>query len=112
VKLFSLLAKHTSGDPAVAPAHEALRLARGERSPLAAGGPLEPGRPADFLLLDPRTPELVVGAREADLVYAASGCTVDSTVVAGRVLMQGRRVEGEAEALAQVRERAARLTAA
>jgi 5-methylthioadenosine/S-adenosylhomocysteine deaminase len=111
VKLFSLLAKHTAGDPAVAPANEALQIARGRRSPALAGTPLEPGQPADFLLLDPMTPELIVGAPEADLVYAGSGSVVDTTVVAGRPLMRGRQVDGTEEALSQVRERAARLTA-
>ena len=112
VKLFSLLAKHTSADPSVASAYECMRIARGLRSPALGATPLEPGQPADFLLLDPDTPELVVGALEADLAYAGPGSVVDTTVVAGRVLMRGREVAGEAEALAEVRERAARLTAA
>lgn len=111
LKLFSLLAKHATGDPALAPAHEALAIARGLRSPALGGTPLVPGEPADFLLVDHETPELVVGDLEADLTYAASGSVVDTTVVAGRPLMRGREVEGEDEALAQVRERASRLTA-
>ncbi|MBM3666980.1 MAG: amidohydrolase [Actinobacteria bacterium] len=110
VKLFSLMAKHDSGDPAAAPAGEALEIARGLNSPALGGTPLEPGEPADFLLLDPETPELSVGDLDAGLVYAATGSVVDTTVVAGRALMRGREVEGEAEAIAEVRARAARLT--
>jgi 5-methylthioadenosine/S-adenosylhomocysteine deaminase len=112
VKLFSLLAKHDAADPAVASASESLAIARGLRSLLLGGTPLEAGQPADFLLLDPETPELSAGDLDADLAYAATGSVVDTVVVAGRALMRGREVEGEREAIAEVRERAARLTAA
>jgi 5-methylthioadenosine/S-adenosylhomocysteine deaminase len=111
VKLFALLQKHATGDPSVLPAAEALAIARGARSPLLAGTPLEPGAPADFLLLRAGDPELSVGGLEGDLVYAASGSVVDTTVVAGRVLMRGRVVPDAEEIVAEVRARAARLTA-
>jgi 5-methylthioadenosine/S-adenosylhomocysteine deaminase len=111
VKLFALLQKHATGDPSVLPAAEALAIARGVRSPLLAGTPLEPGAPADFLLLRAGDPELSVGGLEGDLVYAASGSVVDTTVVAGRVLMRGRVVPDAEEIVAEVRARAARLTA-
>jgi 5-methylthioadenosine/S-adenosylhomocysteine deaminase len=111
VKLFALLQKHATGDPSVLPAAEALAIARGVRSPLLAGTPLEPGAPADFLLLRAGDPELSVGGLEGDLVYAASGSVVDTTVVAGRVLMRERVVPGAEEIVAEVRARAARLTA-
>ena len=45
----------------------------------------------------------------ANLVYAASGAVVDTTVVNGRVLMRGGTVEGEDEVLARTLERARRL---
>jgi hypothetical protein len=51
------------------------------------------------------------GDLDADLVYAASGHIVDTTVVAGRVLMRGGHIDGEAEVRAEVSARAARLTA-
>jgi 5-methylthioadenosine/S-adenosylhomocysteine deaminase len=111
VKLFALLQKHATGDPSVLPAAEALAIARGVRSPLLAGTPLEPGAPADFLLLRAGDPELSVGGLEGDLVYAASGSVVDTTVVAGRVLMRERVVPDAEEIVAEVRARAARLTA-
>jgi 5-methylthioadenosine/S-adenosylhomocysteine deaminase len=111
VKLLALLQKHASGDSSVLPASEALAIARGQRSPLLGGTPLEPGAPADFLLLRAADPELATGGLEGDLVYAASGSVVDTTVVAGRVLMRERVVPGAEEAAAEVRARAARLTA-
>jgi 5-methylthioadenosine/S-adenosylhomocysteine deaminase len=110
VKLFALTQKLASGDSATLPAIEALAIARGLRSPVLGGTPLVAGEPADFLLLRGSDPELSAGDLDADLVYAASGALVDTTVVAGRVLMRNRVVPAAEEAVAQVRERAARLT--
>ena len=109
VKLLSLIQKHESGDPATLPAGEALEIARGRRSELMGGRPLEAGEPADFLLLRADALELSAGELGADLVYAASGDVVQTVVVAGRVVMRDRVVPGAEEAVAQVRERAARL---
>jgi 5-methylthioadenosine/S-adenosylhomocysteine deaminase len=111
VKLLALLQKHASGNSATLPAHQALAIAQGHRSPLMAGTPLVPGARADFLLLRGDDPVLSAGGLEGDLVYAASGSVVDTTVVAGRVLMRGRVVPDAEEIAAEVRARAARLTA-
>jgi 5-methylthioadenosine/S-adenosylhomocysteine deaminase len=111
VKTLALLQKHASADPAVLPAAEALAIARGRRSKLMGGTPLAVGEPADFLLLRGDRPELSAGELDADLVYSASGSVVDTTVVAGRVLMRDRVVEGAEEILAEVGTRAKRLTA-
>jgi 5-methylthioadenosine/S-adenosylhomocysteine deaminase len=111
VKLFALSQKHTSGDPSTLPAAEALAIARGLRSPVIGATPLAVGQEADFLLLRGSDPELSTGNQSADLVYAAGGAVVDTTVVAGEVLMRERVVPGADEVVAQVSERAARLTA-
>jgi 5-methylthioadenosine/S-adenosylhomocysteine deaminase len=110
VKLFALVQKQASGDSATLPADEALAIARGLRSAALGGAPLEAGAPADFLLLRGSDPELSAGDLDADLVYAAGGSVVDTTVVAGRVLMRDRVVPGAEELVAEVRARAARLT--
>jgi 5-methylthioadenosine/S-adenosylhomocysteine deaminase len=110
VKLFALSQKHATGDSSTLPAGEALEIARGLRSPTLGGTPLEQGQPADFLLLRGSDPELSAGALDADLVYAAGGSVVDTTVVAGRVLMRDRVVPGADELVAEVRARARRLT--
>ena len=110
VKLFALIQKHSRGDPATLPADEAIAIARGLRSEVVGGTPLEPGQPADFLLLRGSDPELSAGDLDTDLVYAAAGSIVDTTVVAGRVLMRDRVVPGADELAAEVRARAARLT--
>ncbi|MGH2982875.1 MAG: amidohydrolase [Solirubrobacterales bacterium] len=111
VKLLALLQKHASGDPSMLPAAEALAIARGRRSELIGGSPLEVGAPADLLLLRSGDPELSAGGLAGDLVYAASGSVVDTTVVAGRMLMRGRVVPDAEEVVAEVGARAARLTA-
>jgi 5-methylthioadenosine/S-adenosylhomocysteine deaminase len=110
VKLFALGQKQASGDSATLPAADALTIARGLRSEALSGTPLEPGQPADLLLLRGSDPELSAGNLDADLVYAAGGSVVDTTVVAGRVLMRDRVVPGADELVAEVRARAARLT--
>jgi 5-methylthioadenosine/S-adenosylhomocysteine deaminase len=102
VKVFALLQKHEAGDPAAVTAQEAWTVATGAGAPLlGASGRLAPGEPADFLLLRRDAPELSLGNLVADLVYAASGAVVDTTVADGRVLMRGGIVEG----LEELRER-------
>ena len=110
MKLFALLQKHTAGDPATLPASEALAIARGRRSELMGGTELAPGQPADFLLLRTGDPELSVGDPASGLVYSATGSVVDTTVVAGRVLMRDREVPDAEEIVGEVRARAERLT--
>jgi 5-methylthioadenosine/S-adenosylhomocysteine deaminase len=110
LKAFALVQRHRAGEAAAIPAAEAWQVATGARAPLLAGGaPLTTGAPADFLLLRRDAYELAVGDLASDLVYAAAGSVVDTTVVAGRVLMRGGEVEGAAEIVAQAAERARRL---
>jgi 5-methylthioadenosine/S-adenosylhomocysteine deaminase len=109
MKSFALLQKHEARDPAAVTAAEAWEIATGRRSPLLEGAQLAEGAPADFLLLRSDAPELSLGDLAAGLVYAASGAVVDTTVVNGRVLMRGGRVEGADEVLARAVERARRL---
>jgi 5-methylthioadenosine/S-adenosylhomocysteine deaminase len=111
-KVLALLQKHDAGDPAAMTAAEALDLATGTRSAALGGRGLVVGAPCDLVLVDPDAPQLVGGADLATtLVYAGSGAVVDTTVVAGRVVVRHRVVAGAAEVVAQVRERAARLRA-
>jgi len=102
LKVFALSQRHASGDPTVLPAQEAWRIATG-------GAELRVGGAADFLLLDAGSPALGLGDLYADLVYAASGSVVDTTVVAGRALMREGVVEGAEEIVARAGERARRL---
>jgi 5-methylthioadenosine/S-adenosylhomocysteine deaminase len=111
LKLFALAQKHAAADPTALPADEAWEIATGRRAPLLgeAEEPLTVGVAADFLLLDPRAPELAIGELASNLVYAASGAVVETTVVAGRVLMRGGEVPERDEIVARTGERARRL---
>ncbi len=110
LKAFALVQRHAARDATVIPAAEAWAIATGARAPLLAPGDrLVVGAPADFLLLRRDAYETGLGDLVSDLVYAASGSVVDTTVVAGRVLMRGGEVEGAAEIVAQAAERARRL---
>jgi 5-methylthioadenosine/S-adenosylhomocysteine deaminase len=109
LKLFALAQKHAAADPTAIEAGEAWAIATGARAPLLGATPLEPGAPADFLLLRSDAPELGIGDLTSDLVYAASGGAVDTTVVAGEVLMRAGDIEGLDEIVARAAERAHRL---
>jgi 5-methylthioadenosine/S-adenosylhomocysteine deaminase len=87
------------------PAAEALQIATGARAPVLGGAPeLAVGAPADFVLLRAEAPELAPGHVVDNLVYAATGAVVSTTVVAGRVLMRDGVVDGESEVRARVVE--------
>jgi 5-methylthioadenosine/S-adenosylhomocysteine deaminase len=103
LKTFALVQKHAAADPTAIEAGEAWAVATGALAPRLGATKLEPGAPADFLLLRAEAPELAIGDLTADLVYAAAGAVVDTTVVAGRVLMRG----GEIEDLEEIVVRAA-----
>jgi 5-methylthioadenosine/S-adenosylhomocysteine deaminase len=109
LKLFALAQKHAAADPTGIDAAEAWAVATGARAPQLGATPLKPGAPADFLLLRPDAPELGIGDLTSDLVYAASGAVVDTTIVAGKVLMRGGEVPGLREIVARAAERAHRL---
>lgn len=106
LKFFALTQKHAAVDPTALVAAEAWAVATGARAPLLGATPLAPGEPADFLLLRGGSPELGIGDLTEGLVYAAAGAAVDTTVVAGRVLMRGGEIPGLEEIVARAAERA------
>jgi 5-methylthioadenosine/S-adenosylhomocysteine deaminase len=122
LKLFALAQRHAAVDPTVLAAEEAWGIATGVRAPFLspelhqllppAGGEVDAvrlGGPADFLLLRAGSPELSLGDLYSDLVYAASGSIVDTTVVGGKVLMRSGEVDGAEEVVARAVERSRRL---
>jgi len=111
LKLFALAQKHAAADPTAIAAEDAWAVATGARAPLlgAAAAPLRPGADADFLLLRGDDSNLAIGELASNLVYAAAGAVVDTTVVAGRVLMRGGELPELEEIVARARERARRL---
>lgn len=67
---------------------------------------LRVGDRADLFLARHDAPELTPGHVLDNLVYAASGSVVHTTVIAGRVVMHNRVIDGEAEVRAKVVESA------
>ncbi|MBF0283944.1 MAG: amidohydrolase [Magnetococcales bacterium] len=111
LKIFALMQKHREGDPTVLPAAEAWAAATGSRAPVfGQSGRIGVGEAADFLLIRRDVPEMTPEhCFTSNLVYSATGAVVDSVVVDGRVLMQGRHVEGEEAIRQEARERAKRV---
>ena len=109
VKFLALLQKHVQNDPSVLPADEAWDVVTGALAPALGRPRLEVGAPADFLLVRAEAPELSPGPPITNLVYAASGAVVHTTVVAGRVLMRDGVIDGEDEVRVKAIEAAMRL---
>ena len=94
----AFLQKVSRGDPTAAPAPLVLEMAtrRGAEA-LGMGdrlGQLTPGRRADVIVVDTRAPHLQpMFDPIAQVVYAAKGSDVRTTIVNGRVLMHDRVVK-------------------
>ncbi len=73
-------------------------------------GKIAVGADADFILVNLNTPAFAGGGdADANFIYAADSASVDTVACAGRILMQGGKVPGEAELFAAAREAARRL---
>ncbi len=114
MKFASLMAKHASGDPTCMPAAETVEIAtRGGADGMGwtDTGRLEVGALADIVLLDLTEPTLSPMHDPAShAVYAANGGCVHTTICDGRVLMEGREIEGYDEIRARAIEAARRVT--
>ena len=102
MKATALLHKFASGEPTIASARTVFDLATvgGARALGLEAGMIEVGKLADLVLLDLRRPELTpTHDLVSNVVYAATGDCVDTVICDGRVLMQHRKVPGEAEIL-------------
>ncbi|MFO7749157.1 MAG: amidohydrolase [Desulfobacteraceae bacterium] len=91
------LHKVFSGNPEAVSAETAVRMAtiNGARTlgMEAATGSLEPGKEADIIVVDTSSPHLVPMYNPySHLVYAASGSDVAATIIAGRVVMENKKI--------------------
>lgn len=96
MKIAALIQKHRARDATSLPAHEALALATTNASEAfrLGRGTLEPGEPADIILVDLGSASTQPAHDPvSDLVYAANGSAVHTTICDGRVLMHDRVVE-------------------
>lgn len=116
MRLAALIHKGRLLDPTVIPAEKVIEMAtlNGARA-LSRDwdiGSIKEGALADLITIDLRKPHLVpVRDPRSTLVYAASGADVDTVIVDGRILMEGRRLKSvdEGGVLERVRERAAEI---
>ena len=105
------LQKVTRNDPKAVTARELLRLGTiggAQVLGLAAKiGTLEQGKRADIVIVDLQTPKVQpVYSVESAIVYAASGNSVVTTIVDGKILMRRGKVltVNEEEAIAKAKE--------
>lgn len=112
----SLLQKVATGDPMVLPSYETLEMAtRNGAVALGLGGDLgllKAGMKADIILLDFHRPHLYPRHDLiANLVYAAQSADVDTVIINGEIVMEGRTVltMDEEEVTAQAQKCAYRL---
>ena len=96
VRLAALLHKMEGADPTALPAYKALEMAtRGSARALGLGneiGSLEVGKKADMVLIDMRKPHLWPPHNlVSHLVYASRSSDVDTVVIDGKVVMEGRQ---------------------
>ncbi|MEJ2208803.1 MAG: amidohydrolase family protein [Anaerolineae bacterium] len=116
-----LLHKHASGDPRTLPADQVLQMLWPHNADIARTyfpglgakwGRLAAGAPADVILVDydPPTP-LTAGNLPWHTLFGIDGTGVDTTIVAGRVLMRGRELLtlDEEAIMARARELAGKL---
>jgi 5-methylthioadenosine/S-adenosylhomocysteine deaminase len=112
-KIGALLQKQHYQDPTVLPASTVLRMATidGAR---ALGleesiGSLEVGKKADIILVNLEEPHLTpIHDPYANIVYSASGSDIDTVIIDGEVVMEGREVKtlDEAEILEKAEKKA------
>lgn len=115
MKIAGLLQKQHYGNSRRFPVEEIVDAAtrQGHEFLGTGAGRLAEGCAADLVLIDVNRPCMVpCHDLAANLVYAGAGAAVDTTICAGRVLMRGGRIEGEAEIIAEARARALALAAA
>jgi 5-methylthioadenosine/S-adenosylhomocysteine deaminase len=107
MKIASLLHKAFSGDPTSMPAKEAFELATRNAAKMFRlnSGVIKEGKLADVVLLDLKHAELTPNHNlTSNIVYSANGSCVDTVICDGRILMEGRKVEGEEEIKDKARE--------
>ncbi|MHA6484523.1 amidohydrolase [Paenibacillus sp. strain BS8-2] len=118
IRAAAWLQKLDFGDPTRIPAHVALGMATsGSAEVLNIGhevGTLEVGKKADIILINMNKPHLQpIHNIHSLLTYCANGADVDTTIVNGKVLMQGRNLLtiDEDELMKQISSRAGRIVA-
>ena len=114
MKFAAILQKLHHNQQTLLPAGEALRMAtaNGAKALGFNAGEIAVGKIADIILVRTNIPEFTpMHNATANLVYAASGRAVDTTICDGKVLMLHGKVEGEQEIIANASKAARDLVA-
>ena len=70
-------------------------------------GVIEEGKLADLILVDLKKPFMVpLHSLVSNLVFSANGSCVDTTICAGKILMQSGKVDGEEDIIEKAAETA------
>jgi 5-methylthioadenosine/S-adenosylhomocysteine deaminase len=112
MKAAALLQKFAWNTQTTLPAPEVLHVATaaGGRALGIPSGRIAEGAPADLVLVNLKAPAMTpLFSEESNLVYAATGSSVDTVICDGRILMLHGVVPGEEEILARAAEAAAAL---
>jgi len=113
LKFAALLQKSARGDPTAMPAKEGWEMAtiNGAKALGLNSGRIEEGMLADIILINLERTELTPNHNLiSNLVYSANGSCVDTVICDGRILMRGRKVEGEEEIIEKANDVAMNLT--
>ena len=102
MKFAALLQKFFWNNQTLLPANEALSMAtvNGAKALGFSTGTIAVGSPADIVLVNTRDPaNTPLHNVTSNLVYSCSGCSVDTVICDGKVLMLERSIPGEQEIL-------------
>lgn len=91
------LHKMSTMDPSILPARQALRMATSVNADILGlkevTGHLSAGFSADMILIDPSTPNMIpMHDPYAQIVYSMENRNIESLVVAGRLIMEKRKI--------------------
>lgn len=104
MKIAALVQKGLHNDPTVLPAQTVFDMATTDAAKAfnLPMGSIVPGNLADLSLVNLALPELTPCHHLiSNLVFAANGSCVDTVICNGKIVMQNRQVDGEAEILKQ-----------
>jgi 5-methylthioadenosine/S-adenosylhomocysteine deaminase len=107
MKVAALKQKYATNDPTALNAQQAFGMATsgGAETFGVDAGTIAEGKLADFLLIDLRHVSLVPRHNlTSNLVYSATSECIDTTICNGKILMQGRAIEGEEEIIEKAQE--------
>lgn len=108
MKIAALLAKVSTGDPAILPAQEILNWAtvNGAQAFGIDAGVIAEGKLADALLVNMDNERMVPCHNiVSNWVYSADSSCIDTVICDGKIIMQGHHVDGEEEIIAAIKNK-------